>query len=119
MRQFSIIFIMLCILSTQVFGSVAYDGEHKSQGDSHSLLHEIGQPHSHDHDDETNFTLSFSKDAIEHINQDLECCITAIVEVSPLREPAIKPSGPVILLSANWSPPFLKHSTPPPRAYSN
>ncbi|MCF2856089.1 hypothetical protein L1286_01270 [Pseudoalteromonas sp. SMS1] len=116
MRKFSIIIVMLCILSTQVFGSIAYDGQHQSQGDTHGLLHEIGQPHSHDHNDEVNFTLSFTQEAVEHINQDLECCITAIVEASPLREPAIKPTGPVISLSADWSPPFLKHNTPPPRA---
>ncbi|WP_063371294.1 hypothetical protein [Pseudoalteromonas luteoviolacea] len=116
MRKLTLIFMMLCILSTQVFGMVAHEGEHRSQGDEHSLLHEIGQPHSHDHDDETDYTLSFSKEAVKHINQDLECCITAVVEVVPASTPEIKPMGPIISFGANWSPPFLKHSTPPPKA---
>ncbi|MDK2593945.1 hypothetical protein [Pseudoalteromonas obscura] len=115
MRQLILIFIMFCVLSTQVFGSVVHEGEHKSLGDEHSLLHEIGQPHSHEHEDDGEFTLSFTKEAVEHINQDLECCITAIVEVSQVTEPEIKPTGPIVSLSANWSPPFLKHTTPPPK----
>ncbi|AZZ97090.1 hypothetical protein [Pseudoalteromonas sp. R3] len=116
MHKLTLILIMLCILSTQVFGSVAYEGEHKSQGDAHALLHEIGQPHSHDHDDEGEFSLSFSKEAVKHINQDLDCCTTGIVEVSPYSKSEVKPTGPIASISADWSPPFIKHTTPPPRA---
>lgn len=92
-----------------------FEAAHQDQGDVHGLLHEIGQPHSHDHDDESQFTLSYSKDAVKHINQDLECCITAIVEISPVSIPDIKPMDAIASLTANWSPPFIQHTTPPPR----
>lgn len=106
---------MLCILSTQVFGSVAFESDHHEQGDVHSLMHEFGQPHSHDHEDESVFTLSYSDEAIEHINQDADCCVVGLLETSPSNLSERKPSSAEKMYANNWSPPFLQHIKPPPR----
>ncbi|TMP82272.1 hypothetical protein CWB73_05125 [Pseudoalteromonas phenolica] len=116
MRKLTLLVMMLCILSTQVFGSVAHGEKHHIQGDVHQLLHEIGQPHSHDHDDKSEFEISFSKDAVKHINQDLHCCATVALDAFPYSKAEIKPMGSIVSINNNWSPPFIKHTTPPPRA---
>lgn len=116
MRKIPFLLLILCILSTQVFGSIVHHDEYQTQGDMHNLMHEIGQPHSHDHEDESEFTLSYSKEAIEHISQDIACCISALTEITPLVTLEIKPTGAISSFSPNWSPPFLKHNTPPPKA---
>lgn len=116
MRKIFLTFIMLCILCTQVFGSFAHEGEHKHQGDFHSFLHEIGHPHSHDHDDDGHFKLSFSHEAVKHINQDIDCSSTAILPLLPISFLHIKPIAPIESICADWSPPFLKNTTPPPKA---
>lgn len=106
---------IFCFLSTQVLGSVVYENEHKKQGDLHGLIHELGQPHSHDHDNQATFELSYSAEAIEHIGQDADCCVVGLLNTSPLNLTDKKPSGAVILYTSNWSPPFLQHIKPPPR----
>lgn len=116
MRKLTLLLMMLCILSTQVFGSIAHGGEHHSPGDAHHLLHEIGQPHSHDHDDESDFEISFSKDAVKHINQDLHCCAAGTLEAFPYSKAEVKPMGSIVSIDVDWSPPYIKHTTPPPRA---
>ena len=115
MRKVILMTFILCLLSTQVLGSVAYENDHKKQGDLHGLMHELGQPHSHDHEDESKFELSYSDEAIEHIGQDTHCCVVALVNTLPIELTDRKPSGNVIWYANNWSPPFLQHIKPPPR----
>jgi len=115
MQKTILIIMMLCTLSTQVFGSIAYESGHSSQGDAHSLMHEIGQPHSHDHEDESEFRLSYSDEAIEHINEDLECCVVGLIGMSTASLSNRNPSSVVNFYASDWSPPFLKYIKPPPR----
>ena len=118
MQKLVLITFILCFLSTQVLGSVAYENDHKKQGDVHGLMHELGQPHTHEHDghdDEEKFKLSYSSEAIEHIEQDIECCVVALVNASSIELTDTKPSAAVIWYANNWSPPFLQHIKPPPR----
>ena len=97
-----------------MLGSVAYENDHKQQGDLHGLMHELGQPHSHGHKDESKFKLSYSIEAIEHIEQDKDCCVVALVNL-PINLSDKKPSRAVIWYVGNWSPPNLQHIKPPPR----
>lgn len=115
MQKTILIITMLCALSTQLFGSVAHGNEHSSQGDVHGFMHEIGQSHSHDHVDESEFTLSYSEEAIEHINEDIECCILGLLEMSPANISERKPFSAINPYSNYWSPPFLKYIKPPPK----
>ena len=115
MRNLVLISFILCFLSTQVLGSVVYDNEHKKQGDLHALIHELGQTHSHDQEDESRFELSYSAEAIDHIGQDTDCCVVALLNASRIDLSERKPSGAVIWYANNWSPPFLQHIKPPPR----
>ncbi|CCQ10941.1 hypothetical protein PALB_18150 [Pseudoalteromonas luteoviolacea B = ATCC 29581] len=115
MRKVSLILVMFCFLSTQVFGRMAFESSHESINDVHGLLHEIGQPHSHDENDHSQFSISFSKDAVEHINQDIDCCVTAIIAVEKTRDHFSKPIGVIASLPDNWSAPFIQDTTPPPR----
>ncbi|WP_232842810.1 hypothetical protein [Psychrosphaera ytuae] len=98
-----------------MLGSVSYESEHKTQGALHGLIHELGQPHSHDHDNEEKFEISYSTEAIEHVQQDLDCCVVALVMTTVVELPDKKPSGAVIWYANNWSPPFIQHINPPPR----
>ncbi len=97
MRILILITFILSFLSTQVLGSVAYDNVHKQQGDLHGLAHELGQPHSHDHEDESKFVVTYSAEALEHIEQDIDCCVTALVNTSPLDLADTQPTGAVTL----------------------
>jgi hypothetical protein len=115
MRNFILITLILCFLSTQVLGSVVYENEHKKQGDLHGLIHELGQPHSHYHDNEDKFELSYSTEAIEHVGQDVDCSVVALVNTSPIELTNRKPSDAVVSYASDWSPPFLQHIKPPPR----
>lgn len=115
MRKLILITFMLCFLSTQVLGSVVYENEHKQQGDIHGLIHELGQPHSHDHDDESNFKLSYSVEAFEHIAPDTDCCVFGLIDASPRQTSDKNLSGTVIWYASNWSSPHLQHIKPPPR----
>lgn len=115
MRTFILMTIIFCFLSTQVLGSVTYENDHKQQGDLHGLMHEFGQPHNHDHEDESKFELSYSDEAFEHIEQDTDCCAAALVNTLPIELADRKPSGAVIWYANNWSQPFLQHIKPPPR----
>ncbi|WP_196137886.1 hypothetical protein [Aliikangiella sp. G2MR2-5] len=115
MQKIILITMLLCVLSAQVLGSVAYENEqHSTQGDVHSLMHEVGQPHSHEHDDESQFTLSYSDEAFEHINEDSECCVVGLLEMSSANVSARDPSNAVSSIVTNWSPPFLQYIKPPP-----
>lgn len=115
MRIIILMTFILSFLSTQVLASVAYENDHKQQGDLHGLMHEFGQPHSHDHEDESKFELSYSDEAIKHIQQDTHCCVAALVNTLPIEITDRKPSDAVIWYADNWSPPFLQHIKPPPR----
>lgn len=115
MQKLILMTFILCFLSTQVLGSVAYENEHKKQGELHGLMHELGQPHSHEHKDQEKFQPSYSSEAIEHIEQDADCCVVALVNTSSTELADRKPSGAVIWYANNWSPPFLQHLKPPPR----
>ena len=115
MRKSILITFLLCFLSTQVLGSVAYKNDHKAQGDVHSFMHELDQPHTHDYEDESKFTLSYTSEAIEHINQDADCCVIGLIDTSVDNLSERKPIGAVNWPVNNWSPPFLRHIKPPPR----
>lgn len=118
MRKSILMTFILCFLSTQVLGSVVYEDDHKQLGDLHGLIHELGHPHTHDDDHENNeseFELSYTTEAMDHVGQDADCCVVALVNTSPLELSDKKPSGDVIWYTSNWSPPFLQHIKPPPR----
>ena len=123
MQKSILIILMLCTLSTQVFGSVVHGDEHSSQGDTHALMHEIGQPHSHghshsdgdDHEEKVSFTLSYSDEAMEHVNADAECCLIALLELPASKVSLHSPSSVESYYTNNWSSPFLQYIKPPPR----
>lgn len=115
MRKTILITFLLCFLSTQVLGSVAYENEHKTQSDMHSFMHEFDQPHTHDHEDESKVTLSYSSEAIEHINQDADCCVVGLIDTAVDNLSEHNPHNAVNWRINNWSPPFLRHIKPPPR----
>lgn len=115
MRNIVLITFILCFLSTQVFGSVAYESEHSKQGDLHGFMHDIGQPHTHENEDESEYKLSYSSEAIEHIDQDTDCCVVGLLDTSAINLSDRKPSQAVNWFVNNWSPPFLQSIKPPPR----
>ena len=115
MKKTILFILILCVLSTQVFGSIAYESDHNEHGEIHSLMHEFDQPHSHDLEDESQFTISYSDEAIEHINEDAKCCVIGVLEMSPMNLSERKPTNVVKFYANNWSPPLLKGVKPPPR----
>jgi hypothetical protein len=117
MQKIILIIIMLCTLSTQVLGTISHGDEHSSLGDIHSFMHEIDQPHSHDHEDEDGlgFTLSYSQEAIEHINEDIESYVVGLLEMSSANVTWAKPFNTINRYAINWSSPFLQYSKPPPK----
>ena len=115
MRNLVVMTFLLCFLSTQVLGGIAYENNHKQHGDLHGLIHELGQPHSHDYEDEYKFELSYSDEAIEHIEQDSHCGAVVPVSTLPIMLSDRKSSGAVFWYANNWSSPFLPHTKPPPR----
>lgn len=116
MRQIVLLTLLLCFLSTQVFGSVAYESEHETHGDVHGFMHELEQPHSHDSDDQSEFALSYSEEAIEHVGQSGDCCVVGLLEAPSDYLPERKPSNAITWYASNWSAPYLQGVKPPPRA---
>lgn len=115
MHKVTLVTIILCILSTQVLGSVAFEKEHSSHVDGHSLMHKLNQPHSHDIEDDNNVKVSYSDEAIEHINQDSDSCVIGVLDMSEVDLSERKPTYAIHTNVHNWPPPFLQHIKPPPR----
>lgn len=115
MKKIIIITITLCLLSTNVLGGIAYENLHEKENDIHGLLHELGQPHSHYHDDNYDYELSYTSDAFEHIQSDTDCCVLGLINVSLTQVICKNMSGIIVLCSSHWVSPHLQHIKPPPR----
>lgn len=115
MHKTILLTFILCFLSTQVLGSVAYKSEHKMQDDVHSFMHELDVPHTHEHQDESKFTFSYSSEALEHINQDEDFCAIDFIDAVINNLPESKPISAMSWNANKWPPPFLNHAKPPPR----
>ena len=118
MQKFSLIFLIFCLASYFTLGSIAFENEHHHQYDEiHSLMHELGQPHSHDEQEyENTYLLSFSKDAIKHVNQDLNLFTLATFENPSSNLTTHHLSLKTPLFIRHWSSPLIKTDTPPPKA---
>lgn len=142
MQSTVLVFMLFCLLSTQVLGKLGHEsthtithashhiGEHDDSiehahsanhephnhqlHNTHPLMHELGLPHTHDSDEHSVVELSFSDDAIKHINDDGECCLVGLLTMRSTDLPVTTVNEALKFFAKGWSPPFLAHLKPPP-----
>ncbi|MCC2615027.1 hypothetical protein LJ739_02070 [Aestuariibacter halophilus] len=117
MSKFLSVLVLLVCVAFNALDATASHGQHHSNGnDIHGYFHHIGQPHSHDAEDEQQFSVDYSQAAFEHSDPHAEVGMVALItEISGVAQqgPALF-DGPMVV--PNWDPPYLEDIPPPPKA---
>ena len=117
LKNFVSIILLICIagLSPLVAALSVHDTHHDGNTTVHDYFHDIGQPHEHDDIDVEKFEISYSKQALEHSETFHEGGVVGVLIFVHAAIPKRLPEANVDNLVALWAPPFIKHSTPPPK----
>jgi len=109
---------MIIFISAQSLLSAAigvHDLHHDNTDSIHEYFHNIGQPHEHDEDNSDVFEVSYSKQAMEHSNSFHDGGTADIIVFTATVISEQRPDLVINETLDEWSSPFIKYSTPPPK----
>ena len=108
--------MVFCLSAQSLSFAMPHDAHHDVAGSVHDYFHSVGQPHSHDDQDKSQFEISYTAEAFDHSNPFQEGGVVGLAEVSALTSPDSLPDSEIRTRASTWEPPFLKYTPPPPKA---
>lgn len=110
-------FLLVFLMSAQSLGMVLpAEGHHHVADQMHSFFHEVGQSHSHEPADDSQFEISYTQDAYEHSNPHQDGSVAGILYILGENFPDSPPGPQISATSCAWEAPFLSNISPPPKA---
>ncbi|AWL13147.1 hypothetical protein HMF8227_02695 [Saliniradius amylolyticus] len=111
------VIVLVFSLSVQSLGwSMPSDSHHSVSDQAHQWLHHLGQSHTHDEHDQTQFEISYSEAGFDHSNPHQDTGTVAIIDLVALRTIERSPGPAIESIVPNWAPPDLEYLSPPPKA---